>query len=796
VIIIRYNNTLIMPLQVGFYEIIRTLGKGNFAVVKLARHKVTKTQVAIKIIDKTRLNPSNLEKIYREVQIMKLLNHPHIIKLYQVMETKDMLYIVTEYAKNGEMFDYLTSNGRMSEDEARKKFWQILMAVDYCHRHHIVHRDLKTENLLLDTNMNIKLADFGFGNFYNSGEPLSTWCGSPPYAAPEVFEGKEYEGPQLDIWSLGVVLYVLVCGSLPFDGPSLPALRQRVTEGRFRIPFYMSQDCENLIRKMLVVDPTKRISMAQIKQHRWMLADPTAPNQTLSMALPLTDYNSNLGDYSEPVLGIMQSLGIDRQRTIESLLSSSYNHFSAIYYLLLERDREHRALQLSRQCGPWTQKPRDTSDSGTPEVIMEDSFRTLAYPIQCKTTPPMQPEMEYDHGSLFQRVAFPVEASLNRLLCNRSISPNSLLETSISEEVTHTCSPLVLPTTTSRRHTLAEVSPHFYQCNPPCIVVSLSDGASSDSCLKSLSTPNPALRPPVGGLSAMPASGTGPRALISAGTQLALSSHLLPQAQASSFQEGRRASDTSLTQGLKAFRQQLRKNTRTKGLLGLNKINGLARQICPLTSDHSSRGSRGSIGPTFNEHRSMLEEVLQQQRMLQIQHQPQAPQSESTQNPLLFLSQQQPPSPTSVYTTSTLFDTSASSLPQGEHQHPLSPHQSLLSLQHTFWQQPLESSSSYGSSSSCFSSSSSYCASSTFLSPVASAAYLLEARLHISQQPSLHPQTNLHYQPQAQGQAFTQGPLPLVARQGMWSLDSASGKESEMQELSLGGQLSSCVMVK
>ncbi|XP_071197124.1 serine/threonine-protein kinase SIK2-like [Salvelinus alpinus] len=800
------NHTHGRPLQVGFYEIIRTLGKGNFAVVKLARHKVTKTQVAIKIIDKTRLNPSNLEKIYREVQIMKLLNHPHIIKLYQVMETKDMLYIVTEYAKNGEMFDYLTSNGRMSEDEARKKFWQILMAVDYCHRHHIVHRDLKTENLLLDTNMNIKLADFGFGNFYNSGEPLSTWCGSPPYAAPEVFEGKEYEGPQLDIWSLGVVLYVLVCGSLPFDGPSLPALRQRVTEGRFRIPFFMSQDCENLIRKMLVVDPAKRISVAQIKQHRWMLADPTAPNQTLSMALPLTDYNSNLGDYSEPVLGIMQTLGIDRQRTIESLLSSSYNHFSAIYYLLLERDREHRALQLSRQCGPWTQKPRNTSDSGTPEVIIEDSFRTSAYPIHCKTTPPMQPEMEYDHGALFQRVAFPVEASLNRLLCNRSISPNSLLETSISEEVrprdleevTNTCSPLVLPTTTtSRRHTLAEVSPHFYQCNPPCIVVSLSDGASSDSCLKSLSTPNPALRPSVGGLSAMPASGTDPRVLVSGGTQLALSSHLLPQAQASSFQEGRRASDTSLTQGLKAFRQQLRKNTRTKGLLGLNKINGLARQVCHLTSDHSSRGSRGSIGPTINEHCSMLEEVLQQQRMLQIQHQPQAPQSASTQNPLLFLSQQQPPSPTSVYATSTLFDTSASSLPQGEHQHPLSPHQSLLALQHAFWQQPLESSSSsYGSSSSCCASSSSYCASSTFLSPVASAAYLLEARLHISQQPSLHPQTNLHYQPQAQSQAFTQGPLPLMARQGMWSLDSASGRESEMQELSLGGQLSSCVMVK
>ncbi|KAM6956075.1 serine/threonine-protein kinase SIK1 isoform 2-T2 [Lycodopsis pacificus] len=550
------------PLQVGFYEIIRTLGKGNFAVVKLAKHKVTKTQVAIKIIDKTRLNPSNLEKIYREVQIMKLLNHPHIIKLYQVMETKDMLYIVTEYAQNGEMFDHLTSNGRMSEDEARKKFWQILTAVDYCHRHHIVHRDLKTENLLLDANMNIKLADFGFGNFYNAREPLSTWCGSPPYAAPEVFEGKEYEGPQLDIWSLGVVLYVLVCGSLPFDGPSLPALRQRVTEGRFRIPFFMSQDCENLIRKMLVVDPARRISVAQIKQHRWMLADPTAAHQTLSHSL--TEYNSNLGDYSEPVLGIMNTLGINRQKTIESLQSSSYNHFSAIYYLLLERVREHRTQQLSRQCGTWSQRPRSTSDSTGPEVIMEstDTFRTTAFSIPAKSTPPVYPEMEYDQSGLFQRVVFPVEASLNRLLWNRSISPNSLLETSISEEVrprdleeeeaTQTHGPLFPPTTTSRRHTLAEVSASFHQCHPPCIVVSPSDGASSDGCLKSSSCPAPTLQAARGEMSTLLASWTESGALLPAGAPLTLSSHLLPQAQgslpAASFQEGRRASDTSLTQ--------------------------------------------------------------------------------------------------------------------------------------------------------------------------------------------------------------------------------------------------------
>uniref|UniRef100_A0A3P9IKN9 non-specific serine/threonine protein kinase n=1 Tax=Oryzias latipes TaxID=8090 RepID=A0A3P9IKN9_ORYLA len=770
------------PLQVGFYEIIRTLGKGNFAVVKLAKHKVTKTQVAIKIIDKTRLSPSNLEKIYREVQIMKLLNHPHIIKLYQVMETKDMLYIVTEYAKNGEMFDYLTSNGRMSEDEARMKFWQILTAVDYCHRHHIVHRDLKTENLLLDGNMNIKLADFGFGNFYNAGEPLSTWCGSPPYAAPEVFEGKEYEGPQLDIWSLGVVLYVLVCGSLPFDGPSLPALRQRVTEGRFRIPFFMSQDCENLIRKMLVVDPARRISVAQIKQHRWMLADPAAAHQTLCHSL--TDYNSNLGDYSEPVLGIMNTLGIDRQRTIESLQSSSYNHFSAIYYLLLERVREHRAQQLSRQCGSWSQRPRSTSDSSGTEGIMEisDSFRSTPFPA--KSAPPAAySEVECDQGGLFQRVVFPVEASLNRLLWNRSISPNSLLETSISEEVrprdlveeeaTQAFGPLLPPTTTSRRHTLAEVSARLHQCNPPCIVVSPSDGASSDSCLKSSSSPPPSLQVAIREVSTLQAPDTRNEAPAPTGAPLTLSSHLQPQGQTSlpsaSFQEGRRASDTSLTQGLKAFRQQLRKNTRTKGLLGLNKIKGLTRQV--VSPPSCNRGSRGSIGPAFSEHRSMLEEVLHQQRMLQIQHQPQphvqAAPTGPTPNPLLFLTQQKSPSlpSTAMFASSSLFDA------PGQHSQP--PQPASGGLQHSPWHQTLETS---------FSGSS--------LSPVASAAYLLEARLHISQQPRPYPFSNFQ-QPQS-------APPLVPSKTVLWP--TGSGTDPNMQELAvLTGQqqqLSSCVMVK
>ncbi|XP_033096760.1 serine/threonine-protein kinase SIK2-like [Anneissia japonica] len=323
--------------RVGFYDIDKTLGKGNFAVVKLARHRITKSQVAIKIIDKTKLDECNLKKVYREVQIMKSLNHPHVLKLYQVMETKNMLYLVTEYAQNGEMFDYLDNHGRMSEKEAGKKFWQIVSAVDYCHKHNIVHRDLKAENLLLDSNMNVKIADFGFSNYFTVGEQLATWCGSPPYAAPEVFEGQRYEGPQLDVWSLGVVLYVLVCGALPFDAKTLPQLKERVLAGRFRIPYFMSCECEHMIRKMLVVDPSKRYTMQQIQQHKWMLLhagrEPTHP---------IVEIPRPVGEFNEKALRLMGNLGIDQQKTIEAIQNNLFDHYTAIYYLLGERLKMYR----------------------------------------------------------------------------------------------------------------------------------------------------------------------------------------------------------------------------------------------------------------------------------------------------------------------------------------------------------------------------------------------------------------------------------------------------------------------
>uniref|UniRef100_A0A9J7YL07 non-specific serine/threonine protein kinase n=1 Tax=Cyprinus carpio carpio TaxID=630221 RepID=A0A9J7YL07_CYPCA len=332
----------------------RTIGKGNFAVVKLATHMITRAKVAIKIVDKTQLDDENLKKIFREVQIMKMLRHPHIIRLYQVMETERLIYLVTEYASGGEIFDHLVAHGRMAEKDARRKFKQIVAAVYFCHCRNIVHRDLKAENLLLDHNLNIKIADFGFSNLFSRGQLLKTWCGSPPYAAPELFEGKEYDGPKVDIWSLGVVLYVLVCGALPFDGSTLQNLRARVLSGKFRIPFFMSTDCEYLIRHMLVLEPSRRLSMEQICKNKWMRqGDPDPEFDRLIAECEQVKVERETELINEQILMAMSEMGFDRERTLQSLHTDAYDHYSATYSLLSDKLKRHKNLCVA----PPTPRP-------------------------------------------------------------------------------------------------------------------------------------------------------------------------------------------------------------------------------------------------------------------------------------------------------------------------------------------------------------------------------------------------------------------------------------------------------
>ncbi|XP_057199902.1 serine/threonine-protein kinase MARK2 isoform X2 [Triplophysa rosa] len=320
--------------HIGNYRLLKTIGKGNFAKVKLARHVLTGKEVAVKIIDKTQLNSSSLQKLFREVRIMKLLNHPNIVKLFEVIETEKTLYLVMEYASGGEVFDYLVAHGRMKEKEARAKFRQIASAVQYCHQKCIVHRDLKAENLLLDADMNIKIADFGFSNEFTVGNKLDTFCGSPPYAAPELFQGKKYDGPEVDVWSLGVILYTLVSGSLPFDGQNLKELRERVLRGKYRIPFYMSTDCENLLKKFLILNPTKRGSLEQqIMKDRWMNVGYDEEE--------LKPYIEPQPDYKDPRrTDIMLQMGFFQEEIQDSLVTQKYNEVMATYLLLDYRNSE------------------------------------------------------------------------------------------------------------------------------------------------------------------------------------------------------------------------------------------------------------------------------------------------------------------------------------------------------------------------------------------------------------------------------------------------------------------------
>ncbi|TPP66074.1 MAP/microtubule affinity-regulating kinase [Fasciola gigantica] len=316
--------------HVGKYKFIRTIGKGNFAKVKLASHVITGKEVAIKIIDKTQLSPSSRQKLFREVRLMKLLDHPNIVKLFEIIENDRILYLVMEFASGGEVFDYLVTNGRMKEKEARSKFRQIVSAVQYCHQKRIIHRDLKAENLLLDSDLNIKLADFGFANEFNPGTKLDTFCGSPPYAAPELFQGKKYDGPEVDVWSLGVILYTLVSGSLPFDGQNLRELRERVLRGKYRIPFYMSTDCESLLKKMLVLNPAKRYSLEAVMKDRWI--------NTGYEDNPLTPYVEPEPDYTDPVrIEIMVNMGFNRDEILQSLKQGNFDDITATYLLLGRR---------------------------------------------------------------------------------------------------------------------------------------------------------------------------------------------------------------------------------------------------------------------------------------------------------------------------------------------------------------------------------------------------------------------------------------------------------------------------
>ncbi|XP_029702207.1 serine/threonine-protein kinase BRSK2-like isoform X2 [Takifugu rubripes] len=329
---------------VGPYRLEKTLGKGQTGLVKLGIHCVTCQKVAIKIVNREKLSESVLMKVEREIAILKLIEHPHVLKLHEVYENKKYLYLVLEHVSGGELFDYLVKKGRLTPKEARKFFRQIISALDFCHSHSICHRDLKPENLLLDEKNNIRIADFGMASLQVGDSLLETSCGSPHYACPEVIRGEKYDGRKADAWSCGVILFALLVGALPFDDDNLRNLLEKVKLGVFHMPHFIPPDCQNLLRGMIEVDPTKRLTLEQIQKHTWYLAGKNEPEPEQPVPRKVAVRTLASAEEIDPdVLESMNSLGCfrDKDKLTSDLLAADDNQEKMIYFLLLDRKERY-----------------------------------------------------------------------------------------------------------------------------------------------------------------------------------------------------------------------------------------------------------------------------------------------------------------------------------------------------------------------------------------------------------------------------------------------------------------------
>ncbi|KAA1468869.1 Pkinase-domain-containing protein [Dentipellis sp. KUC8613] len=387
------------PKVIGLWKIGRTIGKGSSGRVRIARHAKTGQYAAVKIVSKvalvnSRMTMQGLDEqaerillgIEREIVIMKLIEHPNIMRLYDVWETSTELYLILEYVEGGELFDYLCNKGRLSPAEALGYFQQIISAIDYCHRFNIAHRDLKPENLLLDRDKNIKVADFGMAAWQknNGNGLLQTACGSPHYAAPEVIEGRAYDGSRSDIWSCGVILFALLAGRLPFDDEDLHALLEKVKIGRFEMPGTVDSRAQDLIYKMLEKDVTKRITIPDILRHPFYTSQKPkmgkhAPPSLDVIARPLVNQNAIDPDifanlrtlwHGTPDEDIVSKLGYRTKRLEE------YDEKQE--EMLRELSRRRKIKNRTSEVDPATH-PRDTGRNGerlapTPTLLTPQNF--------------------------------------------------------------------------------------------------------------------------------------------------------------------------------------------------------------------------------------------------------------------------------------------------------------------------------------------------------------------------------------------------------------------------------------
>lgn len=322
----EYKKEILLNKLVGFYRIGSEIGIGNFSKVKLGLHLLTKEKVAIKILNKLKLDNKTQRLLLREISSMQKLHHPHIIRLYEVIHTQERLFICMEYASEGELYSKVSNDGRINELESRIIFSQIISAVDHIHSCNIIHRDIKAENIFFSNlnPINVKLGDFGFSIEATIDRELNTYCGSPPYAAPELFRDDHYKGIYVDIWALGVLLYFMVTGQMPFRADTVSKLKRLILNGDYTIPSFVSETCQFLIKGILRLSPIDRFSLKEIMHSAWL------DSEKFSEPLLSFQFNPNL-DKSELSqeeiysLKILESLGISRELLVFSNLNDSKN---------------------------------------------------------------------------------------------------------------------------------------------------------------------------------------------------------------------------------------------------------------------------------------------------------------------------------------------------------------------------------------------------------------------------------------------------------------------------------------
>jgi len=325
--------------DVGGYRLGKTLGKGSCAVVKLGTRHNSGKQAAIKILKPKTLREQ--KEILREIDALHKLKHPNIIRLEKVIRENGYTCLILELGKGGELFDYVMQAGKLDEDEARMLFRQILSGVQYCHANLVAHRDLKPENLLLDEHGNIKITDFGLSNVLKPGSLFSTWCGSPVYTPPEVVLRKQYNGINMDIWSLGVVLYVLVTGGMPWRLESNVVKNiDDLIAGNYEIPDFLrvSEACKDLIGMMLIADSSKRATLDVVMNHKWTCNGYKGPPDAHLEPKPLVD------KIDEEVLVQLGSLGYDLTKARKSLKSDPTSPALTAYHILLEKHQRTQSI--------------------------------------------------------------------------------------------------------------------------------------------------------------------------------------------------------------------------------------------------------------------------------------------------------------------------------------------------------------------------------------------------------------------------------------------------------------------